>query len=111
VSSIAFTTFASSNVSQIVATSGTGRAQPQPAPAPEEDTVKLSAAAQAVTMYRAGQSVSQIASSLGTSASAVDSYLGITTAISVPTSVGHAGYSAPAQATAAPVAAKAVAKS
>jgi len=119
-SSIAFSTVTPSNVSQIAVTSSTGPAQPQPAPAPEEDTVKLSDAAQAINMYQSGDSVSQISSSLGTSTSVVDSYLGIATAIAVPTSVGHAGgHSAPAKATdtstppaaaATPVATKTVAK-
>ena len=119
-SSIAFSTVIPLNGSQIAAT---GPTQPQPAPAPEEDTVKLSDAAQAINMYQAGDSVAQISSSLGTSTSIVDSYLGIATAIAVPTSVGHAGHSAPAKATPAPpapapaapasttVAAKTVAKS
>jgi DNA-binding NarL/FixJ family response regulator len=44
-----------------------------------EDTVKLSAAAQAVALYRQGNSVQQIAASLGLSTSLVDSYVGITT--------------------------------
>lgn len=61
------------------------------------DTVKISQAAQAVLMYQAGQSVSSIASSLGASASTVDSYLGIAAAIAVPTSVGHAAHTAPAK--------------
>ncbi len=44
----------------------------------QEDTVKLSAAAQAKLLHQQGQSISTIASSLGTTTKAVDSYLGIT---------------------------------
>jgi DNA-binding NarL/FixJ family response regulator len=44
-----------------------------------EDTVKLSTAAQAVALYRQGNSVQQIAASLGLTTKAVDSYLDITT--------------------------------
>jgi hypothetical protein len=44
----------------------------------QEDTVKLSTAAQAKLLYKQGQSVSAIASSLGTTAKEVDDYLGIT---------------------------------
>ena len=62
-----------------------------------EDTVKLSASAQARQMYQSGQSVSSIASSLGTSASTVDSYLGIAVAIAVPLKVGSGGHAAPAK--------------
>jgi DNA-binding NarL/FixJ family response regulator len=42
-----------------------------------EDTVKLSDQAQAKLMYKQGQSVTSIASQLGTTAKTVDSYLGI----------------------------------
>jgi len=67
------------------ATARTGPAQVEAATTPEEDTVKLSAGAQAETMHQAGQSVSSIASSLGTDVSTVDSYLGITVAaVAVP---------------------------
>jgi hypothetical protein len=102
-------------------TVATGPAQPQPAPqvaTPQEDTVQLSVTAQAQAMYQSGESVSSIASSLGTSVSLVDSYLGIATTIAVPTSVGghgsHAASAAPAKTTApdAPApAAKTAAKS
>jgi hypothetical protein len=44
----------------------------------QQDTVKLSAAAQAKLLHREGQSVNQIASSLATTTETVDSYLGIT---------------------------------
>ena len=44
----------------------------------DEDSVKLSAAAQAKMMYKQGQSVSSIAHSMGTTTKAVDDYLGIT---------------------------------
>jgi len=44
----------------------------------EEDTVKLSAAAQAKAMHQSGQSIASIASALGTDTKTVDSYLGIT---------------------------------
>jgi predicted transcriptional regulator len=43
----------------------------------KEDTVKLSLAAQVKLMHRQGQSASVIASSLGTSVTAVDGYLNI----------------------------------
>jgi hypothetical protein len=107
-SSIGFSNFTPSNVSQIAATSRTGPAQTDPTPAPEEDTVKLSAAAQAESMHQAGQSVSSIASSLGTSVSTVDSYLGITaTTIAVPLTAAPAAHAAPS-AKAAPAATAAV---
>jgi hypothetical protein len=83
-SSIGFTDFTPSNVTQMAATARTGPAQANPVPTPEEDTVKLSAAAQAETMHQAGQTISAIASSLGTNVSTVDSYLGITVAVAVP---------------------------
>jgi hypothetical protein len=52
-------------------------------------------------MYQSGQSVSSIASSLGTSVSVVDSYLGIASTVAVPTSVGgHGSHAAPAKAAA-----------
>jgi|GEM_PF-2486411 len=44
----------------------------------EPDTVKLSPAAQAKMMHRAGQSPALIAASLGTDLAAVDGYLNIT---------------------------------
>jgi hypothetical protein len=43
-----------------------------------EDKVELSAAAQARLLEKAGESVSQIASNLATTAKTVDEYLGIT---------------------------------
>jgi hypothetical protein len=77
----------------MAATARTGPAQTEPAPAAEEDTVKLSAAAQAETMHQAGQSISAIASSLGINTSTVDSYLGI--AVAVPLSAAPAAHAAP----------------
>jgi hypothetical protein len=91
-SSIAFSNFSPSNVAQMAATVRTGPAQADP----EEDTVKLSAAAQAESMHQAGQSISSIASSLGTNVSTVDSYLGITVAIAVPLTAAPAAHAAPA---------------
>jgi hypothetical protein len=44
----------------------------------KEDTVTLSAAAQAKVLHQSGQSVASIASSLGTDTKTVDDYLGIT---------------------------------
>jgi hypothetical protein len=44
----------------------------------QQDTVKLSQAAQAKLLYKQGQSVSAIASALGTTSSAIDEDLGIT---------------------------------
>jgi hypothetical protein len=44
----------------------------------QDDTVKLSAAAEAKMLYKQGQGVSTIAASLGTDAKTVDSYLGLT---------------------------------
>lgn len=52
------------------------------------DTVKLSAAAQAKMMHRAGQSPALIAATLGTNVAAVDGYLNIkvaTQAAAIPT--------------------------
>ena len=95
-SSIAFSNFTPSNVTQIAATARTGPAHADPIPAPEEDTVKLSAAAQAESMHQAGQSISSIASSLGASVSTVDSYLGIAVTIAVPLTAAPAAHAAPA---------------
>jgi hypothetical protein len=95
-SSIAFSNFTPSNVTQMEATSRTGPAPAEVAPVPEEDTVKLSDAAQAETMHQAGQSISAIASSLGTNVSTVDSYLGITVAVAVPLTAAPAAHAAPA---------------
>jgi len=104
-SSISFSGFAPSNVAQMQATARTGPAQPETVVTPEEDTVKLSASAQAETLHQAGQSISSIASSLGTDISTVDSYLGITVAAAVPLAaapsvhVAHAAKVAPAATT------------
>jgi len=96
-SSISFPISAPSNVSQMQATARTGPAQAETATTPEEDTVKLSASAQAETMHQAGQSISSIASSLGTDVSTIDSYLGITVAVAVPLTAAPAVHAAPAQ--------------
>ena len=105
-SSFAVSGITSSNVPEVAATVRTAPVQAQAAASSmPEDTVKLSAAAQAKLLYKQGESVSSIASSLGTSVSAVDSYLGITVAIPVATaSVAHA---APAAATASAATSKA----
>jgi hypothetical protein len=47
----------------------------------QPDTVKLSAAAQAKMMHRAGQSPALIAATLGTNVAAVDGYLNIKVAV------------------------------
>jgi hypothetical protein len=49
----------------------------QASPGFEEDTVKLSAAAQAKLMHRQGQSPALIAATLGTDVKSIDGYLGI----------------------------------
>ena len=95
-SSISFPISAPSNVSQMQATARTGPAQAETATTPEEDTVKLSASAQAETMHQAGQSISSIASSLGTDVSTIDSYLGITVAVAVPLTSAPSVHAAPA---------------
>jgi hypothetical protein len=94
-SSIAFSNFTPSNVTQLAATSRTGPAQAETASTPEEDSVRLSDAAQAETMHQAGQSISSIASSLGTNVSTVDSYLGITVAVAVPLTAAPSVHAAP----------------
>ena len=95
-SSISFPISAPSNVSQMQATARTGPAQAETATTPEEDTVKLSASAQAETMHQAGQSISSIASLLGTTVSTIDSYLGITVAVAVPLTSAPSVHAAPA---------------
>jgi len=50
----------------------------QTATASQEDSVKLSAEAQAKSLYKQGQSVSTIASTLGTDTKTVNNLLGIT---------------------------------
>ena len=57
----------------------------------KEDTVKLSAAAQAKLMHREGQSASSIASSLGTNVKTVDGYLNITVASDTTTTTTSSG--------------------
>jgi 3-hydroxy-3-methylglutaryl CoA synthase len=103
-SSIGFPITTALSQAQAAATVSAPPAQTQPAPQTAqslpEDTVTLSAAAQANAMYQSGQSVSSIASSLGASASIVDSYLGIATAIAVPLHAAHAAHAAPAKAAA-----------
>ena len=95
--SIAFSNFTPSNVTQMAATARTGPARIETTPVtPEQDTVTLSAAAQALTMHQAGQSISSIASSLGTNISTVDSYLGITVAIAVPLTAAPSVHAGPA---------------
>ena len=44
----------------------------------QDDSVKLSTQAQAKSLYKEGQSVSTIASSLGTDTKTINNYLGIT---------------------------------
>jgi hypothetical protein len=91
----------------------TGRSSTAPAETParppailKPDTVKLSAAAQAKMMRRAGQSPALIAATLGTNVAAVDGYLNIKVAAQVaatPTSAPPA--QAAPDATGAPAAA------
>jgi hypothetical protein len=72
-----------SQATQTAPTVRTAPAQREPsakAAASPHDTVKLSVAAQANMMHRAGQSASQIAATLGTDVKSVDSYLNITVA-------------------------------
>jgi hypothetical protein len=59
----------------------------------QPDTVKLSAAAQAKMMHRAGQSPSLIAATLGTNIASVDGYLNI----KVPVQAAQAPVAAPAE--------------
>lgn len=89
------------NVEQSTATARTGPAQPQqsdPTPDPTsttpQDTVKLSATAQAVQLYQSGDSVSAISADLGISTSLVDSYLSITPSTSAPISIGSGSHAA-----------------
>jgi hypothetical protein len=70
--------------------------QPTRTTAATQDTVQISAAAQAKLLHQAGQSVNSIASALGTSVSTVDSYLGITVAVSVPLVAASSAKAAPA---------------
>jgi DNA-binding NarL/FixJ family response regulator len=60
------------------ATAAPQAAATQAATASQEDSVKLSSEAQAKLLYKQGQSVSNIASSLGTDTKTVNNYLGIT---------------------------------
>ena len=60
------------------ATKADRAAIPQTTATSQEDTVKLSAQAQAKLLHSEGQSVSTIAASLGTDAKTVDNYLGVT---------------------------------
>jgi len=99
-SSIAFNIFTPSNVTQMAATARTGPALAEPAPESNEDTVTLSASAQAEAMHQGGQSVSSIAASLGTSVQLVDSYLSITPSVAVPVSASPGAHSAQAPHTA-----------
>jgi hypothetical protein len=96
-----------SSATQTIAASAPVAAQSQPATkAPavlKPDSVKLSAAGQARSMYQQGQTVALIANTLGTDVASVDSYLNITVAVAAtPVSAAHA---APAAAQ-APVATK-----
>jgi hypothetical protein len=113
-SSIAFPGITASSDTQMNAIARTGPVQnqttSQSAPNPTEDTVKISASAQAQAMYQSGQSVTSIASSLGASVNIVDSYLGIT-AVSSQVVIAHAGGSAQKAAPAAAPAAASTASS
>lgn len=93
-SSIAFNSFTPSNAAQMTATARTGPAPDAPVPGSEEDTVTLSASAQAEALHQGGASVSSIAASLGTSEQIVDSYLSISPAASVPVAAAPAGHAA-----------------
>jgi DNA-binding NarL/FixJ family response regulator len=52
--------------------------QPQPAANAQADTVRLSEAQQVYQLYNQGQAISQIASTLNLTVSAVNVYLGVT---------------------------------
>ena len=95
-SSISFSGFTPLNVTQTQAIARTGPAQAESVATPEEDTVKLSDSAQAESMHQAGQSISSIASSLGTNVSTVDGYLGITVAVAVPLTSSPSVHAIPA---------------
>lgn len=79
------------NQSAMPVTTTAAPAQSVPAATESHDTVKLTASKQAEAMYQSGESVSSISSSLGISESMVDSYLGITPTVSVPTTVSAHG--------------------
>jgi hypothetical protein len=66
-----------SSAVQATATAKTAPVQDKTASSSQEDTVKISQAAQAKLLHKQGESVSTIASSLGTDVSSIDGYLGI----------------------------------
>lgn len=68
-----------SSATELFSTSGASKTAAQTSTQAEpQDTVKLSAAAQARLLHQQGQSVTVIASALGATAKQVDDYLGIT---------------------------------
>ncbi|MGA2807684.1 MAG: hypothetical protein ABSE87_06080 [Terracidiphilus sp.] len=107
-SSFAISGITSSNAPQVAEPASAGTVQNQAAQAAvptavpaasslPEDTVTLSVPAQAQQMYQSGDSVSTIATSLGTSVSTVDSYLGVADATAVPLKIASGGHGAPAK--------------
>jgi hypothetical protein len=56
--------------------------------APKQDDVKISAAAEAQSLYQQGQTVKEIAQYLGCTTKVVDTYLGITDSTATTTSSG-----------------------
>ncbi len=67
------------------------------------DTVKLSEAAQAQSLHQQGESVGNIADSLGTDLATVDDYLGVTVELSAPGAGGSRGGSKAESPATAPV--------
>ena len=73
--------------------------QAKASPGFKEDTVKLSAAAQAKLMHRQGQSPALIAATLGTDVKSIDGYLGITI-VAAASAMSTAAQTAPSTSTA-----------
>lgn len=86
--SIAISTASPSSAPQPAVTPKAAPEQAEPeakaSPRLQPDTVKLSPAAQAKMMHRAGQSPALIAATLGTNVTAVDGYLNIKVAVQAP---------------------------
>lgn len=100
-SSFSFPNALPTNVDEIEVTARTGPAQPQQpetvANSQPGDSVTISLAAQAQSLYEAGDTVSSISASLGISVSMIDSFLNISQPTAVPTTIPvHASTPAPA---------------
>lgn len=114
--SMSISSASQANLAQTAAASRPAQVQPETeskaAPAVlKQDTVKLSAAAQARMMHRQGQSPALIAAMLGTNVASVDGYLNIKVAAPVsatptPAPTAQAAPSAPAAAPEEPAASK-----